>query len=334
MEELVKRASTLPRPSPRIEDCSLIVIGDVDRINPGGCYVHRIYHGGSLATSPSETTVPEIEGGLWIDYIRSYGEALGRRLRLLLVDMARYRLYIVDSSKPYSPAALSSAPMGGESLAVLLIPGRGASVFEKSSAYASYEIARRRAGAVVVVERERLSGLYGFTGERVVRYRGLEARVVEILLESIERVVRHVGVNRRIGVRSYIVSALIGASTSVYGDLYNSFRVLDRCSSWGFEDPSTFYRASSLLAIMRAPKSLFEGLLESYRKYTSAFQELLSHEGVYVEYSTRLGLYDIVALLGFPELGVPEHIVQGHRSLELMNPDIRLDEVVPWASRS
>jgi hypothetical protein len=33
-------------------------------------------------------------------------------------------------------------------------------------------------------------------------------------------------------------------------------------------------------------------------------------------------------LLGFPEIEAPDHIVQGHRSLEIVNPDLRIDEVV------
>jgi hypothetical protein len=328
-EDLLQKILNIPRPSPVLEECSVVVVGDIENINVPRCYLHRIALGDKWVTSASATIVPNIEGGLWLDYIRKYGDILGSKLRLLLIEMSRHKIYVVDASKPYSPLVLSHSPVGREdSVVVLIMPGKGSSVFEKSSSYASYEIARRRAGSVILIDRDRFSNLYGFTGERVLKQRGLEARIVEIILQSLERVMGFISINRRIGVRRYVVAALIGASTTVYGDIYNSFRVLEKCVSWGFEDPSSIYRASSILTIFRAPKTLYEDMLASYTKYLGSFQELLSHEGVYVEYGSRLGLYDLVALLGFPEIEAPDHIVQGHRSLEIVNPDLRIDEVV------
>lgn len=330
-EALVKRVSSLPKPSPVLEECSILVAGDIEILAPSKCYLHRISFGERLSIFPELTTIPSIEGGLWIDYIKRYGESLRRRLKILLIERSRYKIYIIDASKPYSPLLLSQAPMGFEDTVVVLeMPGRGSSVFEKSSSYASYEIARRRAGSIILIDRDRLSNLYGFDGNRVLKYRRLEAKIIEIILGSLWRVASFMSVNRRIGVRSYIVAALIGASTSVYGDVYNSFRVLNRCSSWAFTDLSAIYRASSVLVIARAPKNIYEDILASYTKYLGNFQEVLSHEGVYVEYGSRLGLYDIVALLGFPEIPPPDHIVQGHRSLETMNPELRVDEVIQW----
>lgn len=328
-QSLADKITDLPRPSPKIEDCSIITVGSVENIDPGRCYLSRVEEGSGDGLSPGGIKVQPIQGGVWVDYYRRYRDEVERRMKILLINRTKQRIFIIDSSSPLSPLVLSSKHASREnSIAFLIIPPREATVFEKSSSYASYEIARRRGIPVILIDRGRVGYFYGFSGDRILRHGALEGRIIGMIIESLEKISSFMRIGERIGVRSYLVSSVVGASLEVYGNPHNTLRVLEKCVMWVLRDQETLYRSRSLLLIARAPKQLFERISESYLKYLEGFPELLTHDSTYTEYSSRLGLYDIAVLFGYPVIELPDHIIQGHRSLETLNPEISVEEVL------
>ena len=330
--DLIEKISRLPRPSINLEPCSVIVVGDIENIDPVVCFKHRFEGSDSSSLEPHRSSLPRIEGGIWIEYLKSYREAIDRRMRILLIDKTKYKVLILDGSSPLAPAVLSSRHIdGNSSIAFLIIPGREASVFDKSACYASYEIARRRGIPLVLIDRTRSQGVYGFTEGRILRHRALEARISEEVVRNIEQIMGFIRASKRVSVREYIVGEIIGASLKVYGSIYNTFRALEKSILWSFRDLGYIYRSRALYVIAKTPKAYLEELSSSYFKYIGGFIEMMSHNMLYIEYETRLELYDIIALLGYPEIGIPEHVIQGHRALITMNPaiEVETEEVLP-----
>jgi hypothetical protein len=310
--DLIEKISRLPRPSINLEPCSVIIVGDIENIDPVVCFKHRFEGSDSSSLEPHRSSLPRIEGGIWIEYLKSYREAIDRRMRILLIDKTKYKVLILDGSSPLAPAVLSSRHIdGNSSIAFLIIPGRGI--------------------PLVLIDRTRSQGVYGFTGGRILRHRALEARISEEVVRNIEQIMGFIRASKKVGVREYIVGGIIGASLKVYGSIYNTFRALEKSILWSFRDPGYMYRSRALYVIAKMPKAYLEELSSSYFKYLGGFIEMMSHNMLYIEYETRLELYDIIALLGYPEIGIPEHVIQGHRALITMNPAIEMEteEVLP-----
>lgn len=328
-QSIIERITDIPKPSPRIEECSVTLVGSVESIDPGKCFLNRIEEGGEGELAQDRIRLQTIQGGVWIDYCRKYRSDIERRMRILLINKARHKIFVIDASSPLSPLVLSSKYVSREdSIVFLIIPSKEATVFEKSSSYASYEIARRKGIPTVLIDRSRVSYFYGFSGDKILRHGALESRIIGVVIENLEKILSFIRVSERIGVRSYLVSSIIGASLEVYGTPYNTLRALEKCVAWILRDQETLYRSRSLFLIARAPKQLFDKISESYVKYLEFFPELLSHDSSYTEYSSRLGLYDIAVLYGYAGVELPDHIVQGHRSLETLNPEISVEEVL------
>lgn len=328
-QSIIDRITDLPKPSPKIEDCSIITVGNVENIDPGMCYLSRVEEGTGDGLSPEGIKVQPIQGGVWIDYYRRYRDVVERRMNILLINRIKKRIFIIDSSNPLSPLILSSRHASREnSIAILIIPPREATVFEKSSSYASYEIARRKGIPAILIDRGRVGYFYGFSGDKILRHRALEGKITGMIIESLDKISSFVRTGERIGVRSYLISSVIGAGLEVYGNPHNALRALEKCVMWTLRDQETLYRSRSLLLIAKAPKPLFDKISESYVKYLEGFPELLTHDIIYTEYSSRLGLFDIAMLFGYPMIDLPDHIVQAHRSLESINPEISVEEVL------
>ncbi len=258
----------------------------------------RLFLGFSILALMLVSSAP-LETSPWV---RLLGTGCGARLHALLLFSSPLLILsaVVTGRSSLAPLVLSSKYASREnSLAFITIPSREATVFEKSSSYATYEIARRRGIPGVLIDRSLIGRFYGFTGDRILRHRSLESTIIEIIVNSVEKISGFLRASERIGSRIYVVSGIIGASLEVYGEPHNTFRVLEKRVSCALRDPEILYRSRSVFLIARAPKKLFEKTPEAFVKYIGGFPEILVHNSLYVEYSSRLELYYIILLYGY-----------------------------------
>jgi len=293
---------------------------------PRGVYVLNISLGDNTATSEGSAVFRRLRGRLWPEYYKEYGELFEWILKIHCAGCAPSKVILANTASPLSPLALASQPVDpSSSIAIATIPAEDAPTPEGFNSYSSLKIIDRRGIPAILVTEGFARELSGYSEELgYIDYWDAVAYLSKLIVASSEGVLRAVSEDREMGIRVYCIAAIIGGSGSIFKTVLHALKSLLYRASLDIRDGDI----QSIHLIAASPRELAKDIEESYRDYIKGFAGLLNHSIHILERQSRLGSYDLIAMVGLRGKVEFEWLTRSYESVRGRNPELDVDRIL------
>ncbi len=299
----------------------------VENMIPRSHYILKISLGDEERVSEGILILRRLRGRMWPEYYREYMSRFDFLLKIHGVLWASNRLISVNPANPLSVLLMASRaidPRGSISI-VTVREEENISLPEAVNSYSVLKVSEGRRIPYIIITERFLEELSGYTEEwGYIDSREALSYIIRILSLSHREVFRSVSEDLDLGVSSYGVSALIGGSSNVFKSVSAAMRAMILRASVNISPRSV----SSLHIIAAAPRSLEKEIEQSYREHVKEYEGLLNHTLHIFNKDTKLGLYDIVALIGVGKAPEFRAIEKLYKQLVERNPEARVENLL------
>lgn len=276
--------------------------------------------------SENRSGLRRLRSRMWPEYYREYSGRVDLLLKIYGFTTAQDVLVILNTSSPLSVLTLSSKALDpGRSVILALMPGESAPAPEAVNSYSSLRIIDARGFQAVFISEPFIGELSGYT-EEWGYIDGMDAlQYIAISLAGFSRnFFRPIYEDRDLGVRSHGLSSIIGGSGSVFKNTLAAMKtLLYRISV----DPAP-REVLSIHLYVTAPGSMLKEFEASYREYVKSLEGVINHTLHMRERDSRLGVYDIHAILGFREYPEYEWLRRAYEGVVARNPDADVSRII------
>lgn len=293
---------------------------------PRGVYALSISLGDTTSTSEGSAVFKRLRGRLWPEYYKEYWGALERVLKIHGAGWASSRVVMANSSSPLSVLVLASKPVDpSSSIAMVTIPSEDAAAPEAVNSYSSLKVVEGRGIPSILITEGFIRDLSGYSEEHgYIDSWGALAYISRYMIMSAESVLRAVSEDREVGVKAYGLASIIGGSHTTFKSPLHAMKSLLYRSSIDMRAGDI----QSIHIIASSPKEIAMDIEASYRDYVRGFSGLLNHSIHIIEKPSRLGVYDLVAMVGLREGVEFEWLKRHYDVLRGRNPELDIKRIV------